>query len=51
MAQAAKERSHRIRAMVGIATWADLPGTVNKWATPKVIKCKFIVNFDTVLKS
>ena len=39
MAQAAKERSHRIRAMVGIATWADLPGTVNKWATPKVMNC------------
>ena len=37
MAQAAKERPHRVQAMVGIATWADLPGVVDKWAKPKQV--------------
>ena len=37
MAQAAKERPHRVQAMVGIATWADLPGSVDKWAKPKEV--------------
>ena len=37
MAQAAKERPHRVQAMVGIATWADVQGAVNRWAKPKEV--------------